>query len=229
MDDQRKNHNDPERPPQENRPEQQQIHNVPARDVENTNGSNKGGDLLLVNKPRTLHRGTERMPQVDQRDRRTTVHWLTHPQRGQDEAEKTSCCVNWQQKGIWYGPAWLNNKLSQNVKDIKVINFIGKTMENWRVEVTTGGKSIAKAKRGILQGDALSPLQIVIVMTPLNHILWKCTQGYKLSKSQHPSHHYNARLECSHFVHGNIKPFAKNKKLLETLIVNENTQWRHGA
>ena len=66
----------------------------------------------------------------------------------------------------------------------EVINFIDKTMKTWRVELTAGGRKLAEAKiqRGIFQGDALSPLLFLIAMMPLNHILRKCTAGYKLSK-----------------------------------------------
>ena len=41
----------------------------------------------------------------------------------------------------------------------EIINFIVKTMKNWRVELTVGGKSLMEKKiqRGIFQGDALSP------------------------------------------------------------------------
>ena len=39
----------------------------------------------------------------------------------------------------------------------EVINFIEKTMKNWRVELTAGGKSLAETKiqRDIFQRDAL--------------------------------------------------------------------------
>ena len=55
----------------------------------------------------------------------------------------------------------------------EVINFIEKTMKNWRVELTTGGKSLAESKiqRGIIQGDALSPQLSIIAMMLLNQIL----------------------------------------------------------
>ena len=66
----------------------------------------------------------------------------------------------------------------------------------------------AKVQRGIFQGDALSTLLFIITMMPLNHILRKCTAGYKLSKSQINHQTYM----------GNIKRFAGNEKELETLI-----------
>ena len=40
MDDQRKDHHDPERSPQKDYSEQLQTHNVPTDDVENTNSTN---------------------------------------------------------------------------------------------------------------------------------------------------------------------------------------------
>ena len=47
-------------------------------------------------------------------------------------------------------------------------------------------------------------------MMPLNHILRKCTAGYKLNKSQEKINHL--------MYMGDIKRFAKNEKELETLI-----------
>ena len=67
-----------------------------------------------------------------------------------------------------------------------------------------------KIQRSIFQGDALSPLQFIIAMMPLNHILRKCTDGYKLSRSQE---------KVNHLIYmDDIKLFAKNEKELETLI-----------
>ena len=69
------------------------------------------------------------------------------------------------------------------------------------------------AQRSIFQGDALSPLLFVLAMMPLNHILMKCTAGYKLSKSQE-------KINQLMYMDG-IKRFAKNEKELETLIQTE--------
>ena len=85
-------------------------------------------------------------------------------------------------------------------------------MKTWRVELTAGGRSLAETKiqRGIFQGDALSPLLFIIAMMSLNHILIKCTAGYKLSRSQEKTNHL--------MYMDDIKLFTKNEKDLETLI-----------
>ena len=95
----------------------------------------------------------------------------------------------------------------------EVINFIEKTMKIWRVELTAGGKSLAEAKiqRCIFQGDALPPLQLIIAMVPLNHILRKCTDEYKLTKSREKGQSPN--------VHGRHQTVSKKWKR----IGNSNT------
>ena len=108
--------------------------------------------------------------------------------------------------------SWILNCFKMCKISHEVINFIEKNMKNWRVELTAGGKSLAETKiqRGIFQGDALSLLLLIIAMVPLNHILRKCTAGYKLSRSQE---------KINHLMYMNdIKLFAKNEKERETLI-----------
>ena len=84
---------------------------------------------------------------------------------------------------------------------VMVIKFIEETMKNWRVELT--GKSLADVK---IQWDALSSLLFVIAMMPLNHIVRKCTGGYKLIKSQE---NMNPLMSMDNI---------KNEKELRTLI-----------
>ena len=107
--------------------------------------------------------------------------------------------------------SWITNCIKMYKISHEVINFIGKTMKIWRVEMTAGGRSLAEAKiqRGIFQGDFLPPLVFIIVMMPLNHILRKGTAGYKLSRSQEKINH---RMYMD-----DIKLFAKNDKELKTL------------
>ena len=79
----------------------------------------------------------------------------------------------------WILPFFIMYKIPDQVEQ-----FIEKTMETWRVELTIAGKSLAEVKiqRAIFQGDAQSSILFVIAMMPLNHILRKCTAGYKFSK-----------------------------------------------
>ena len=94
----------------------------------------------------------------------------------------------------------------------EVINFIDKTMKTWRVELTPGRTRLVEANilRGIFQWDTLSPLLFLTAMMTLNHILRKCSAGYKLSRSQEKVNHL--------LYMDDIKLFAKNEKELETLI-----------
>ena len=106
---------------------------------------------------------------------------------------------------------WIINCLKMYKTSDEVIKFIEKIMKSWRVELIAGGRSLAEAKiqRGIFQGDALLPSLFIIAMIPLNHILRKCTIGYKLSRSQ---------KKINHLMYmDDMKLFAKNEKELETL------------
>ena len=153
------------------------------------------------------------MPQRIQRHRRATLRRLAHPQREQDQKEKSTYDLDWLQNGIWYVPqSWMINCLKMYKILYKVINFIEKTVKTWKADLTAGGKSLVEAKiqRGIFQGDALSPFLFIIAMMPLNYIFRKCSVGHKLSKSQE---------KVKHLMYmDDIKLFAKNKKELETLI-----------
>ena len=85
-------------------------------------------------------------------------------------------------------------------------------MKTWKMELIAGWRSLDKVKiqRDIFQGDALSPLLFLIAKMPLNHILRKCTDGYKLSESQEKINHLKYMND--------IKLLQKNEKKLEILI-----------
>ena len=71
--------------------------------------------------------------------------------------------------------SWIINCLKMYKISDEVINFIWKTMKTWRVELTAGGRSFPEAKiqRVIFQRDGLLPLLFIIAVIPLNHITQK--------------------------------------------------------
>ena len=118
MDDQRKDYINPKGPKQRTCSKQLQTDSLPTNDVENTNSTNKGKDLLLANKPRIVPWRTKKMPRRIQRHCRITLHRSTYPKWEQDKTEKYSYSLDWLQKGIWYAPTKLDTTLSQNVQNI---------------------------------------------------------------------------------------------------------------
>ena len=108
--------------------------------------------------------------------------------------------------------SWIINCFQVYKISDEVINLIEKAMKTWRVELTGGGKSLTEVRiqRSMLLGDVLSPLLFIIEMIPFNHMLRKCTAGYKLSKLQE-------KIKRLIYME-DIKLFVKNEKKLETLI-----------
>ena len=57
-------------------------------------------------------------------------------------------------------------------------------MANWKTVLTSSGEELGEVgiRRGIYQGDTLSPLLFVVAMIPLSYLLNKETMGYKFGK-----------------------------------------------
>ena len=66
--------------------------------------------------------------------------------------------------------------IAENVKE-----FLTGSMSNWKTKLTSSGEYLGtvNVKRGIFQGDSLSPLLFVLCMIPLSLILRKVTAGYE--------------------------------------------------
>ena len=136
---------------------------------------------------------------------------LHTPQKSLTEASPSDAVKCYTQEiPFWIQSAYSRTHWERNNNNNNNNTSSKKTMKTWRVELTAGGKSLAETKiqRGIFQGDALSPILFIIAMMPLNHILRKCTAGYKLSRSQE---------KVNHLIYiDDIKLFAKNENELET-------------
>ena len=55
----------------------------------------------------------------------------------------------------------------------KIQRLLVESMKSWRVELKTGEENLGEVniRRGIFQGDSLSPLLLVVCLLPLTHVL----------------------------------------------------------
>ena len=159
----RKDHPDPERTSQRNRPKQLQTHNVPTKDMEILTAQIREEIYYLSIRCRLFYeeekgshkriRGTGEQLYTDQ--------YILNESKTQRKI-LLSCWLT--EKSYDMNPKrWILHCLKIYKIPDEVIKFYEKTMETWRVESIAGGKSLAgiKIQRSIFQGDALSPLLIL--------------------------------------------------------------------
>ena len=71
--------------------------------------------------------------------------------------------------------------VAENIKSLLV-----NSMEKWKVILCSGNSELGEVgiKRGIFQGDSLSPLVFVLALIPLHLILRKMNAAYEFSESK---------------------------------------------
>ena len=91
-------------------------------------------------------------------------------------------------------------------------NFFEKSMEQWKLSLTSNGEDFRKVdvKRGIFQGDSLSPLLFVLSMVPLSLILRKVNAGYEWGKKEYKLNHL--------LFMDDLKLFSKSEEQMDTLV-----------
>ena len=65
-----------------------------------------------------------------------------------------------------------------------VRSFVNASMKQWNTELTAGNQRLGnvKIRRGIFQGDSLSLILFVLVMTPLTLVLRQTKAFYEVKK-----------------------------------------------
>ena len=85
--------------------------------------------------------------------------------------------------------SWILKCLEMVGATKNMISIISNSMVNWKTVLTSGGMALGKVdiRRGIFQGDSLSPLLFIVITLPLTRVLQKMRAGYKTGKG-HEAH-----------------------------------------
>ena len=101
-------------------------------------------------------------------------------------------------------------KVSQNITIL-----IRNSMKNWRVELTSMGQKLGEVniRRGIFQGDSLSPILFVMALIPWSTVLNKTKVGYGL---------VNNRGKINHLLY--MDDLKLRKELRRTWFISANSE-----
>ena len=85
------------------------------------------------------------------------------------------------------------------------------SMEKWKVMLCSGNSELGEVeiKRGIFQGDSLSPLVFVLTLIPLSLILRKAMAAYKFSETKEKINHL--------LFMGDLKLYSQSEKGLDSI------------
>ena len=107
--------------------------------------------------------------------------------------------------------SWLEKSFRPFGIASNVSNLMVNSMKRWKTELTFGGKSLGagKIKRGIFQGDSLSPLLFIIALIPMSMILRQVKYAYE----------FRTGVRLNHLLFmDDLKLYAKNETGLDSLV-----------
>ena len=86
------------------------------------------------------------------------------------------------------------------------------SMQQWRLSLSANGEDMGEVnvKRGIFQGDSLSPLLFLLSMVPLSLILKKVNACYKWGKKEYKLNHL--------LFMDDLRLYAKSEEQTNTLV-----------
>ena len=93
-----------------------------------------------------------------------------------------------------------------------IMSLLVNIIEKWKVMICSGNSLLGEAeiKRGIFQGDYLSPLVFVLALIPLSLILRKTKAAYEFSESKDKINHL--------LFMDDLKLYSRSEKGLDSLV-----------
>ena len=107
--------------------------------------------------------------------------------------------------------SWVNECMEMFGIAENLGTFLQKSMQQWRLSLTANGEDLGEVnvKRGIFQGDSLSPLLFLLSMVPLSLILKKVNACYKWGKKEY---------KLNHLFMDDLKLYAMSEEQTNTLV-----------
>ena len=108
--------------------------------------------------------------------------------------------------------SWIQKCMEAFGVAVNVRSFVNASMKQWNTELTASNQRLGnvKIRRGIFQGDSLSPLLFVLVMIPLTLVLRQTKASYELKKGGKKINHL--------LFMDDLKLFAKNEDQIDNLV-----------
>ena len=108
--------------------------------------------------------------------------------------------------------SWVNERMEMFGIAENLRTFLQKSMQQWRLSLTANGEDMGEVnvKRGIFQGDSLSPLLFGLSMVPLSLIFKKVNTCYKWGKKEYKLNHL--------LFMDDLKLYAKSEEQTNTLV-----------
>jgi hypothetical protein len=144
-------------------------------------------------------------------------------------ARKTNlamCWIDYQKAYDMLPHSWILETLKMMGTAGNIVGLLEKSMDMWNTKLEYMGEKVAtvRIRRGIFQGDSLSPLLFIVAIIPLSCILRNTGAGYKMKSGKTINHM---------LFMDDLKLFAKNKNQLESMaqtvkIFSEDIRMKFG-
>lgn len=107
--------------------------------------------------------------------------------------------------------SWIIETLKMHKINDKIIELIRTSMGNWNTTLKINNKTVHETdiRRGIFQGDSMSPLLFCLALNPLSYLLKRTNKGYNFKEGS----------QINHLMYmDDIKLFAKNPTDMNRLV-----------